>query len=207
MIRFRWIVSVCALAAFGPGCGGSGDTLPRQAVTGMVTYDGQPLKEGRINFTPSDPNAKDPVFGGAPIKDGKYTIDKEVGLVPGVLDELGDPAGANQAYLGVVSTYAAFHDWVTQAWERYLPNSLKDINAMELTDPLTTALKRKRELTLYKLCVKNLYQWQALDEKTDSPSGALTRLRRRVPELKAELNVTPVEEAEILRELGIAPAK
>lgn len=124
-----------------------------------------------------------------------------------VLDELGDPAGANQAYLGVVSTYAAFHDWVTQAWERYLPNSLKDINAMELTDPLTTALKRKRELTLYKLCVKNLYQWQALDEKTDSPSGALTRLRRRVPELKAELNVTPVEEAEILRELGIAPAK
>lgn len=83
MIRFRWIVSVCALAAFGPGCGGSGDTLPRQAVTGMVTYDGQPLKEGRINFTPSDPNAKDPVFGGAPIKDGKYTIDKEVGLVPG----------------------------------------------------------------------------------------------------------------------------
>lgn len=83
MTRFRWAMSACLLAVLGSGCGGSGDNLPRQPVTGTVMYDGQPLKEGRINFTPSDPNMKDPVFGGAPIKDGKYTIDKETGLVPG----------------------------------------------------------------------------------------------------------------------------
>ena len=124
-----------------------------------------------------------------------------------VLDEMGDPAGANQAYLGVVSTYGAFNDWVTQAWERYVPNSLKDINAMQLNDPLTTALKRQRELTLYKLCVKYIYQWQALDEKVDAPAGALTRLRRQVPEMKIQLKITPEEETKLLNELGIAPKK
>jgi len=124
-----------------------------------------------------------------------------------VLDAMGDPAGANQAYLGVVSTYGAFNDWVTQAWERYIPNSLKDIEAMPVNDPLSTALKRKRELTLYKLCVKYIFQWQALDEKRDGPSGALTRLRRQVPEMKIQLKITPVEETQILNELGIAPKK
>ncbi|MFO0957991.1 MAG: hypothetical protein U0800_11275 [Isosphaeraceae bacterium] len=95
-IRLGWIVPACALAFL--GCGGSGDNLPRQAVSGTVTYDGQPIKEGRINFTPSDPNMKDPVFGGSPIKDGKYSIAKDVGLVPGkynvsISASSGDKAG------------------------------------------------------------------------------------------------------------------
>ncbi len=122
-----------------------------------------------------------------------------------VLDELGDPAGANQAYLAVVSTYPAYYDWVTQAWERYIPNSLKDIESMKTGDPLSTALKRQRELTLYKLTVKYVYQWQALDEQRDAPSGALARLRRKVVDMKAELRVTPQEERIVLDELGIAP--
>jgi tetratricopeptide (TPR) repeat protein len=122
-----------------------------------------------------------------------------------VYDELGDPANANRSYLSVVSTYAAYHDWVTQAWERYIPNSLAEIGAMPVNDPLSTAVKRKSELTLYKLCLKYIYQWQALDEATDAPSGALTRLRRQIPEMKGQLAVTPEEELKIINELGIAP--
>jgi tetratricopeptide (TPR) repeat protein len=122
-----------------------------------------------------------------------------------VLDELGEPAEANQAYLSVVSTYAVFYDWVTQAWERYIPNSLADFEKMEAKDPLTIALKRERQLTLYKLCQKYIYQWQKLDEDRDAPSGALARLRRGLPDLKEQLKITPEEELRILTELGIAP--
>lgn len=122
-----------------------------------------------------------------------------------VFDELGDPAEANQAYLGVVSTYAGLYDWVTLAWERYIPNSLADFEKMELTDPITIALKRQKQLTLYKLSVKYIYQWQKLDEQKDAPSGALARLRRGIVEMKDSLKITPVEEQKILQELGIAP--
>ena len=124
-----------------------------------------------------------------------------------VLDELGEPASANQAYLSVVSTYAAFYDWVTQAWERYIPNSLADMEKMEANDPLSIALKRERQLTLYKLCQKYIYQWQKLDEARDAPSGALARLRRGLVDLKAQLKISPEEEQRVLNELGIAPKK
>jgi tetratricopeptide (TPR) repeat protein len=123
-----------------------------------------------------------------------------------VLDELKEPVEANLAYLGVVSTYAGYYDWVTQAWERYIPNSLADFEKMELTDPITIALKRQKQLTLYKLSVKNIYQWQKLDEQKDAPSGALTRLRRGIVEMKDNLKITPLEEQKVLQELGIAPA-
>lgn len=123
-----------------------------------------------------------------------------------VLEELGDRAAASQAYLAVVATYNSFYDWTTQAWERYMQISLADIEAMETNDPLSIALKRKRELALYKLTYKNVYSWQSLDEKTQAPSGALARLRRRVEDMKNELKITPQEEQTILQELGL-PAK
>lgn len=122
-----------------------------------------------------------------------------------VLDEMGDPAGANKAYLGVVSTYGAYYDWATQAWERYIPNSLAEIEKMPAGDPVSIALKRESQLTLYKLTQKYLYQWQNLTEEKDAPSGALTRLRRQITEIKDQLKVLPEEEQRVLRELGIAP--
>ncbi len=122
-----------------------------------------------------------------------------------VLDALNEPVEANLAYLGVFSTYAGYYDWVTQAWERYIANSLADFEKMPLTDPLSIALKRQKELTLYKLSLKNIYQWQKLDEEKDAPSGALTRLRRDIVEMKNDLKILPLEEQQILQELGIAP--
>lgn len=123
-----------------------------------------------------------------------------------VLDEMDDHVGANKAYLAVVSTYAAYYDWVTQAWEKYIPNSLAEIDKMAVDNPIAIALKRESQLTLYKLTLKNLYQWQNLTEEKDAPSGALTRLRRQITEMKTQLNVLPEEEQRVMRELGIAPA-
>jgi hypothetical protein len=66
-------------AAFLAGCGE--DELPREAVSGTVTLDGQPLKSGMIQFQPT--SAGEATAGGAAIVDGKYSVPKAQGLVPG----------------------------------------------------------------------------------------------------------------------------
>ena len=63
-----------------PGCSGPGDDLPREAVWGTVTVDGKPLASGAIRFTPVEGGT---TSGGSPITDGKYSISREQGLVPG----------------------------------------------------------------------------------------------------------------------------
>jgi hypothetical protein len=63
------------------GCGGSGDNLPREAVSGSVTMGGQPFAQGTIQFVPS--SGQLPTSATAGIKDGKYSIPRAEGLVPG----------------------------------------------------------------------------------------------------------------------------
>lgn len=118
------------------------------------------------------------------------------------LDELGDPAGANLAYLSVVSTYGAFPDWVVQAWERYIPNSLADFEKMDASTPEAQLEKRARQLALYKLTTKYLFQWQKLTDE-NVPSGALARVRRTGDAMKLDLAITPEEQAKTEFELGI----
>jgi hypothetical protein len=65
-----------AASALLSGCGGAEDVLPREAVSGTVKLNGEPLKAGRIQF-------QGPAPGGAGIVDGAYSIPKAEGLVPG----------------------------------------------------------------------------------------------------------------------------
>jgi hypothetical protein len=51
----------------------AGCSDPSASVSGAVTYDGQPVKDGYVTFAPAD--GKGPTAGG-PIKDGKYAVDK-----------------------------------------------------------------------------------------------------------------------------------
>ncbi|MEM7603565.1 MAG: hypothetical protein AAF357_19400, partial [Verrucomicrobiota bacterium] len=128
----------------------------------------------------------------------------EAGFLLGtVLDELKDPVKANQAYVSVIGAYGAFPDWVTQAWERYIPNSLADFEKMPTTTEIEVAAKRKRQLALYELTRKYLFQWQNWTDE-DSPSGALRRLRRDVEVMKSDMAVTPEEEQQVLINLGLA---
>jgi hypothetical protein len=76
--RLRYTLILAAgLAA---GCAG-GDDLPREAISGTVTLDGQPLADGVIQFTPAGGSGQ--VSGGTQIQGGKYSIAREQGLVPG----------------------------------------------------------------------------------------------------------------------------
>lgn len=61
------------------GCGGDG--LPREPVSGSISVDGKPLKSGMVMFTPTD--ASMPTQGNGNITDGKYSIPRSAGLVPG----------------------------------------------------------------------------------------------------------------------------
>jgi hypothetical protein len=68
------------------GCSASTDpvdTLPRKGVTGTVTLDGQPLAQGKIVFDPAPGNQGPGGPATADIADGKSTIDKALGPVPG----------------------------------------------------------------------------------------------------------------------------
>jgi hypothetical protein len=72
-------VIAALLAVQATGCGG--DNLPREGVSGSVSVEGKPLKSGVITFVPNGPDI--PTQGGASIVDGKYSIPRAQGLVPG----------------------------------------------------------------------------------------------------------------------------
>lgn len=85
-LRDRLLAVVMFVVIAAGGCGNDpnaqGDLLPRRAITGTVSLDGKPLPEGKIQFSPADstPNLVTVV---GEIKDGKFTIDRAQGPVPG----------------------------------------------------------------------------------------------------------------------------
>jgi hypothetical protein len=63
------------------GCEGRTDDLPREAVSGSVKLDGQPLAKGIIQFAPTSDKVTTTARG--EIIDGNYSISRAEGLVPG----------------------------------------------------------------------------------------------------------------------------
>jgi len=75
----RWAPLLCLLASI--GCGGQSYPGPqRAAVTGKVTFDGQPLGNGNITFMPTD--SKGQVAGGGIVK-GEFQLSEELGPMLG----------------------------------------------------------------------------------------------------------------------------
>jgi hypothetical protein len=60
------------------GCGP--DKPPFQEVSGRVTFEKQPLRKGLIEFVPARPGG---TGAGAIVRDGRYTVRPEAGLLPG----------------------------------------------------------------------------------------------------------------------------
>jgi hypothetical protein len=79
--RLSSALVVFAALGLAVGCSGSGDDLPREAVSGTVTLDGQPLANGTISFSPAGGSGGP--GGGGVIGGGKFSIPRETGLVPG----------------------------------------------------------------------------------------------------------------------------
>lgn len=88
-MRFRsyayFAVTAAGVAASGiTGCtGAAGDSLPRQAVSGTVTFEGKPLEKGTIQFMPTKQEGGVATVGAGEIVEGKYTIPRDLGPVPG----------------------------------------------------------------------------------------------------------------------------
>jgi hypothetical protein len=78
-LRLRAAIVLC-LAALA-GCD-SGDGLNRQAISGTVNLDGQPLPGGAILFEPATDESGTEV--GTTIRQGTFSIPKDKGAVPGV---------------------------------------------------------------------------------------------------------------------------
>lgn len=91
----RDILVMAILSAAVSGCS-KGDGLDRQAVSGQVTFDGHPLKEGEILFFPSQ-NAKDAIATGGHIANGAYAVSQENGPIPGNYKVQITAAGGAQA--------------------------------------------------------------------------------------------------------------
>jgi len=72
------VVLLTTLMLFG-GCGSS-DPLSRQAVSGSITLNGEPVSQGSIDFTPTGSTG---TMSGAAVTDGKFLIPQEKGLSPG----------------------------------------------------------------------------------------------------------------------------
>lgn len=80
MFKPYWIVG--ALLVVGTlAVGGCQQGSTRYAIEGTVTLDGKPLESGSINFRPVE-GTYSPTAG-AEIKDGKYLIPRDDGLLPG----------------------------------------------------------------------------------------------------------------------------
>jgi len=68
------------------GCNDSSvvvDRLPRKAISGTVTLDGHPLPQGIIQLDPAAANPAPTTTAVGEIKDGKFSIDRAMGPVPG----------------------------------------------------------------------------------------------------------------------------
>ena len=76
-----WALGVVVLWAGMVGISGCGPGDGRQAVTGMVTVDGEPLDDAAISFQAAH-GTKGPSSGG-PVQDGKYRVSARKGLLPG----------------------------------------------------------------------------------------------------------------------------
>jgi hypothetical protein len=73
------LLCACTVFVGVAGCQGGGPN--RYAVSGEVKFQGKPLDQGAITFLAQDPTLVS--GGGAMIKDGRYNIPAEHGLLPG----------------------------------------------------------------------------------------------------------------------------
>jgi hypothetical protein len=94
--RIRRPVGILAITVIAAaGCGGRQDALPREPISGTVSFNGAPLKSGTIQFAPD--GTKEGIASGGLITDGGFQVARDDGPVPGKYRVLIFAEGAPQA--------------------------------------------------------------------------------------------------------------
>ena len=83
-LRVDTLLSTAVMGLAVIGCGGEPtDNLPRVAIAGSVTMDGQPLPAGTILFFPEGKSDEAAASATGQIEKGEFAIPRERGPVPG----------------------------------------------------------------------------------------------------------------------------
>ena len=105
------------------------------------------------------------------------------------LENLGKTDDAIKVYNAVIAVYGSYIDWSSQALERGFEL------AYAIDDP-------EKKIKAYSYLRKILYMFQN-GKESEAPSGALGRARRRLPAVRNDLKLTPLELKELDLKLGI----
>jgi hypothetical protein len=90
------------------------DGLKRYQVSGTVTFDGQPIAEGEIRFSPDNTKGNTGPQGYAAIQNGKFTTLKETGVIAGSMYATVtavDPIKGEEKNDGSSSRKIIFENW------------------------------------------------------------------------------------------------
>lgn len=77
-MNMRLMILACGLAFLLSGCGAAVDGPDRSIVTGIVTYDGEPVETGQIWFLPAA--GREAPQAGAAIVKGIYRVENKGGV-------------------------------------------------------------------------------------------------------------------------------
>jgi hypothetical protein len=89
-----WIGIAVAAAGSLSGCR-AGDDLPREPISGTVTFEGQPIPSGSIQLVPQ--KTKGGIASGGIIADGQFRVARDDGPVPGTYQVMIFAADETQA--------------------------------------------------------------------------------------------------------------
>ncbi len=169
--------------------GGEDKALEPEATLelGRVNMKLERWEDAKNNFATINKNKR--WFKSEPIKRAESNFNYGV-----CLEKVGDIGGAVQAFTGVWVTYERHAEWSTQALEKWIDLGFQDADT-NIKDPI--ALKQKK-IEFYKILKVKMYKWHKWEE-----TDALRRLRRRLPEMRTEIGITPAEEKALDFELGL----
>jgi len=120
------VAAVTCYTAVLTGCDGR---VSKVAVSGSVTYDGEPIADGQVAFEPRGEGRME--FG--IITDGKYSIPQEFGLVPGtyLIRITGNRPTGQMAKLDSFVT----DDRSREIFEQFLPAKYNAASQLEVEIP------------------------------------------------------------------------
>lgn len=126
------VVCLCIAGVALAGCGG-GDRN-RAVVTGTITYQGEPLPTGRIQFVPAK-GTKAPQSG-AEITDGRYTVDARGGLAVGTYQVRITAQRVDPKYADLGDSLPKdFQDIGGPPMQQYIPEQYNVRTELEITIP------------------------------------------------------------------------